>query len=93
MSTTMQNDPQENRVPWWKPTLDAGGRLVTSNKPVRGLRRRSAEVARNTLVVAVVIFAIVVLITRDVVVAGIAFWIVLLAVIALHIFTSRRGSS
>ena len=33
------------------------------------------------------------LITRDVVVAGIAFWIVLLAVIALHIFTSRRGSS
>jgi len=92
MSTTMQNDPQENRVPWWKPTLDAGGRLVTSNKPVRGLRR-FAEVARNTLVVAMVIFAIVELITRDVVVAGIAFWIVLLAVIALHIFTSRRGSS
>jgi hypothetical protein len=74
-------------TPWWKPTLDARGRLVTSKRPVRGWRR-FAEVTRNALVLGIVLGGVCGAVFGNVVVAGVVVWVVVLAVVAAQLRSS-----
>jgi hypothetical protein len=84
----MSGEPTKEHVPWWKPTLDSQGRLVTSKKPVRGFRRFLQEV-RNALIFAVALAALVRAVGLNFIVAGIVFWLVFLGVLAAQVVVFR----
>ena len=70
----------EDPTPWWKPTLDSRGRLLSTKKPPKGFRRW-AEIARNAVVPAIVVGALTQAVIRNVVVTGIVVWVVLILVL------------
>jgi hypothetical protein len=85
----MSGERAREHVPWWKPTLDSQGRLVTSKKPVGGVRR-FAEEFRNALVLVVLLGALVQAVGRDIIVTGIVIWVVFLGIFWLGIRGRRR---
>lgn len=78
-----------NSTPWWKPTLDARGRLVTSKRPVKGWRR-IAEIARNALIFGGVSGAVVGAVFRNAVIGGVVLWIVFLVVLTAQLRSRDR---
>ena len=71
------------KVPWWKPELDADGRLVTTRKPVSGIRLLLTEAGRALIAVSLV-GGIAQWLTHNAVVTGVVAWAVLLGWIALR---------
>ena len=86
----MTTKPEGGSTPWWKPTLDSQGRLVSSKKQVTGIRRY-AEMTRNALIVAFIFGALTEVTTNNAVATGVVGWIAFLIVFYLQSRPLYRG--